>query len=194
VLHAWWGLNQTIKDICTRLADNGYTAFAPDLYHGQVTDQIAEAETLAGAIFENLDQARDEVAQAASFLYEHLGSPEDGLAVMGFSLGAFFALDLSNSAPETIRSVVTFYGTGPDDFSASQSAYLCHFAETDEFEPQESVDALAAALKAAGRPMTFHTYPGAGHWFFEPDRPDAYDPEAANLAWERTLAFLKQSR
>ena len=46
VLHAWWGLNDTIKAFCTRLAEAGFVAFAPDLYHGQVADTIADAEPL----------------------------------------------------------------------------------------------------------------------------------------------------
>ena len=73
-----------------------------------------------------------------------------------------------------------------------QAAYLGHFAEKDEFEPQSNVDLLEAALRRAGRPMTFHHYADAGHWFFEPDRSEAYNPAAASLAWDRTLAFLKR--
>ncbi len=45
-------------------------------------------------------------------------------------------------------------------------------------------------LRSAGRDMTLHIYPGAGHWFFEENRPDAYNAGAAQLAWERTLEFL----
>jgi carboxymethylenebutenolidase len=87
--------------------------------------------------------------------------------------------------------VVLFYGTGGGDFSSSKAAYLGHFAENDEYEPQANVDELEASLKSAGRPVTFHRYSGAGHWFFEPDRPQAYHPAAASLAWDRTLAFLR---
>jgi carboxymethylenebutenolidase len=48
-------------------------------------------------------------------------------------------------------------------------------------------------LKGYGRPTTFHIYPNTGHWFFEPSRPDAYDAAAAQLAWERTVAFLNET-
>jgi carboxymethylenebutenolidase len=51
---------------------------------------------------------------------------------------------------------------------------------------------LAEGLRALGRPATFHTYPGTGHWFMETDRPDAYNAEAAKLAWERTVVFLTE--
>src|SRR5437764_13369415 len=113
VLHPWWGLNDTIKAVCTRLAEAGFIAFAPDLYHGKVTDTIPEAETLSSALFANLDQPRADIAAAAAFLGARAGAPARGLAVLGFSLGAFFALDLSASAPDQVRSVVVFYGTRP---------------------------------------------------------------------------------
>lgn len=190
VLHAWWGLNDTIKAFCERLAESGFMAFAPDLYHGKVAVTIAEAEALGSALDANHLQARAEIAEAASFLDERTGQAEQGLAVIGFSLGAYYALDLAAAHPEQIRSVVLFYGTGGGDFSTSQAAYLGHFAELDPYEPLSNVNELEESLRQAGRPVTFHQYPGTGHWFFEPDRADAYNEEAANLAWERTLAFL----
>lgn len=191
VLHAWWGLNDTIKAFCKRLADSGFVAFAPDLYHGKVTDQIAEAETLGSALDRKIDQVRADLAEAVTFLRNHAGSDE--LAVIGFSLGAYYALDLSVTAPESIQSVVIFYGTGPGDYSRSKADYLGHFAEVDPFEPESNVSALEESLKSAGRPVTFYQYSGTGHWFFEPDRVQAYNPAAANLAWDRTLAFLRRS-
>ncbi len=190
VLHAWWGLNDTMKAFCTQLAESGFVAFAPDLYHGQVADNIADAETLGKALDANHLQAKAEIAQAAMFLKERAGQAGRGLAVIGFSLGAYYALDLAAADPEHIRSVVIFYGTGGGDFSRSQAAYLGHFAEKDEFEPPANVDSLEESLRRAGRPVTFYRYSGAGHWFFEPDR-SAYNPAAASLAWERTLEFLK---
>src|SRR5690606_8626926 len=122
------------------------------------------------------------VANAAEFLKDYTGSAS--IAVIGFSLGAFYAMDLSAKKPESVRAVVLFYGSGPADFSASQAAYLGHYAELDEYEPLEYIRETEADLKKAGRPVTFYTYPGTKHWFFEPDRVDAYNPEAANLAWE----------
>lgn len=190
VLHAWWGLNETTKAMCARLAEAGFVAFAPDLYHGRIASSIPEAEALAQALDANFVEARAEIAAAAGFLRERAEQPEEGLAVVGFSLGAFYALDLSAARPELVRSVVLFYGCGDADFSRSRATYLGHFAEHDPYEPAANVDALETALRQAGRPVTFHRYPGTGHWFCEPDRTDAYEPEAANLAWERTLAFL----
>ena len=193
VLHAWWGLNDTMKAFCTQLAESGFVAFAPDLYHGKVADNIAEAETLSEALFENPGLAKADIAEATTFLKERAGQSDRGLAVIGFSLGAYFALDLSVTQPEHIRSVVIFYGTRPGDYGQSKAAYLGHFAETDEFEPQPNVDNLEESLRRAGRPATFYRYSGTGHWFFERDRQDAYNQQAATLAWERTLTFLRNS-
>lgn len=190
VLHAWWGLNDTIKALCGRLAGAGFVAFAPDLYHGKIADTIERAEALGGVLDENHVQARAEIAASARFLSGQTASPD--LAVIGFSLGAYYALDLATYDPARVASVVLFYGTGPADFSRSQAAYLGHFAADDPYEPAANVDELETDLRQAGRPVTFHRYPGAGHWFFEPDRVDAYRPAAAALAWERTLAFLKR--
>jgi carboxymethylenebutenolidase len=196
VLHAWWGLNDAIKAFCRRLAESGFIAFAPDLYHGKVADNIADAETLGNALDANYLQAKAEIAQATLFLNERVGRIEEdagrGLAVVAFSLGVYYALDLAAADPEHIQSVVIFYGTGDGDYSNSRAAYLGHFAENDEFEPLSNVDELEASLRRAGRPVTFYRYPGTGHWFFEPDRPQAYNQAAASLAWDRTLAFLRQ--
>jgi carboxymethylenebutenolidase len=191
VLHAWWGLNDTVKAFCTRLAQSGFVAFAPDLYHGKVADNIPDAEALSRALDVNHLQAKADIANATMFLGERAG--QTGLAVIGFSLGAYYALDLAAADPEHIRSVVLFYGTGGGDYSKSRAAYLGHFAENDEFEPQSNVDELAESLRRAGRPVTFHRYSGTGHWFFEPDRLQAYNQAAASLAWDRTLAFLRRS-
>lgn len=189
VLHAWWGLNDTIKTFCTRLADSGFVAFAPDLYHGQLATTIPEAENLSNQL--DAAQARTDIAQAVNFLSEKVAPGGSQLAVIGFSLGAYFALELSNTDPGHIRSVVVFYGTGHEDYGSSRAEYLGHFAAADEFEPEANVNNLEKLLNEAGRPVTFHQYPGTGHWFFEPDRTQAFNREAASLAWDRTLAFLK---
>jgi carboxymethylenebutenolidase len=188
VLHPWWGLNDTMRTFCNRLADAGFAAFAPDLYHGKLATTIPEAESLSSAL--DADQAKADIAAAVDFLGERCAQADQGLAVIGFSLGAYFALQLSAADPARIRAVVVFYGTGSGDFSASRAEYLGHFAGEDPYESEEFVNSLEQTLRAAGRPVTFYHYPGTGHWFFEPDRLEAYNPVAAALAWERTLTFL----
>jgi carboxymethylenebutenolidase len=193
VIHAWWGLNDTARSFCQRLAAEGYTVFAPDLYHGKVATTIEQAEALGKVVDANPDAAKAQVDHAIVYLASRLDATHHGLAVMGFSLGAYFALVAASAQPQLVSRVVLFYGTGPADFSRSRAAYLGHFAENDPFESAELVNELESALSGAGRPVTFHRYPGTGHWFFEPDRADAYDAKAAELAWNRTIEFLQPS-
>jgi pimeloyl-ACP methyl ester carboxylesterase len=120
VLQSWWGLNETMKRVCTRLADEGFVAFAPDLYHGRIARTIAEAESLVGTL--DRHQGMAQVLEAAAFLRER--AHNDDLAVIGFSLGAFYALELSVADTAHVRSVVLFYGTRPGaDFTPSKAAY-----------------------------------------------------------------------
>jgi carboxymethylenebutenolidase len=189
VLHPWWGLNDTIRAFCDRLAAEDFVVFAPDLYHGQVVDTIPEAEAAVNALSRKAEQAQAEVAEAAAFLSERADGR--GLAVIGFSMGGYYGMALASAAPDLVRKMVIFYSTGDADFSTSRAAYLGHFAGDDDFEPRPYVDEMEEAIRSAGRSVTFHHYPGTGHWFYESDRTDAYNEEAAELAWERTLAFLK---
>jgi carboxymethylenebutenolidase len=191
VLHAWWGLNETIRDYCNNLAQEGFTVYAPDLYHGKLADTISAAEELNTSLNERL--TNDILDIATKFLVDNSPHSSKGIAVIGFSMGAYFALVLSARIPENIRSVVVYYGTGPVDFTGSKASYLGHFAEKDEFEPLSNIEELAAGLRKANRPVSFYTYPGTGHWFSEPDRLLAYHPSATAQAWERTLSFLQKT-
>ena len=193
VLHAWWGLNDDIRALCRRLAGEGFVAYAPDLYGGGAREwplatTIAEAEVLRDALDADPGPAEAAVAAGVAFL-SGVAPAGRGLSVIGFSLGAWYAYIAALSAPVVSR-VVAFYGSGPGDPGASQAAYLGHYAADDDFEPAEEVAGLAEALRAGGRPVTFHTYPGTGHWFYEPSRPE-FNAAAAELAWQRTVAFLR---
>jgi carboxymethylenebutenolidase len=202
VLHAWWGLTEPFRQVCDRLAEAGFVALAPDLYRGQTTAKVEEAHALAGALDQESERVRGDIRGAVRFLRQHgphtATTQADGrgtLAVVGFSLGGAYALDMSVTLAEEIAAVVIFYATYSGlDYRRARAAYLCHFAEDDPFEPAESVAEMERELQAAGRPATVYTYPGTKHWFFEANRPDAYDAAAAALAWERTIVFLNTER
>lgn len=190
LLHPWWGLNAFMKDVATRLASEGYVVLAPDLYHGPVATTVEDAERMATSVVpENVVR---EVGGATQFLLTHERATGSIIGVVGFSFGASWALWLAENRPADIAATVIFYGSSDLDFVKTRSAFLGHFAESDPYEPLASVRAMDKQLMAAGRSTAFHVYPGTGHWFFESDRPDAYHPSAAQLAWERTASFLKQ--
>jgi carboxymethylenebutenolidase len=196
VLHAWWGLTEPFQQVCDQLAQAGFVALAPDLYHGKTTASVEEAEALVEALNQHEERVRGNIAGAVQFLRQHeathLSDGRGKLAIIGFSLGGAYALDMSIRMSQEIAAVVTFYASYPGlDYSGTNAAYLCHFAEVDPFEPAESVAEMEQELQAAGRQATFYTYPGTKHWFFEENRPE-YDAEAARLAWERTTLFLHE--
>jgi carboxymethylenebutenolidase len=190
VLHAWWGLNETIRAYANRLADEGFLAIAPDLYRGTVVDTIEAAEQAVAKVAEPDAQAL--VAAAVARLRADDGELGRGIGVVAFSFGCGFALELA-AAGSGVDAVVLHYGTGGEfDWSGTKAAFLGHFAEQDPYEEPRYVEALRRSIEAAGLEVHFETYPGTRHWFAEPDRPE-FDPAAAALAWSRTVAFLREN-
>ncbi len=193
VLHAWWGLTPVFTQVCDDLAAQGYVALAPSLFAGGATaGTIPEAEALRDAQDETA-VVRPVLLASADLLRGLPGVSPSPLGVIGFSLGAYWAFHLSQARPEDVDAVVVFYGAGDGDFGNTRAAYLGHFAEQDPYEDLGYVRELEQMIRDAGREVTFHVYPGTRHWFVEPNRPE-YAPEAANLAWERTYAFLDATR
>ena len=189
VLHAWWGLNEFMRSFCDQLAHAGFLVAAPDMYHGSIARTIPEAKKMLSKM--KHEPANHEIAVAIGYLLNHPANTCRQTGLVGFSMGGYMALGAAQAAQFPIRGVVTFYAARAGDYSASQAEYLAHFAEKDPYEPKSGIKAFQKALNTAGRPSEFLTYPGTGHWFFESDRPDAYNPQAAELAIERTTAFLK---
>ena len=189
VMHAWWGLNDAFTGVADRLAAEGFVALAPDLYQGRVAKTIDEAKALRG----QLDLPKMEAAARAALgvLQAQPGVAPDRLGAMGFSMGGEWSGLLSEWYPEAIRALVLVYGAASAEFGAARAAVQGHFAEVDEWESLDYVREMEQAMRAAGREVTLHLYPGVGHWFFEPNRPDAYDAAASALVWERALAFLR---
>ena len=191
VLHPWWGLNEDIREICDHLAEAGFVALAPDLYDGRIATTIEEAEKFVEAMDE--DAARELTRAATTALLAHEACQGPKIGVVGFSLGAMYGVWIAHAQPDQVAAVVLFYGAGWVDQTNTQASYMGHFAENDPYEDADYLKQFEQKLREHGRPTTIHIYPGAGHWFFEPSRPDAYDPAAAERAWERTLAFLKET-
>lgn len=190
VLHAWWGLTPFFKELCDRLAEQGFVALAPDLYHGPTASTVDEAQ----ALIDHADwqQVGDTVMAAKDFLLGHPAQSAQRLGVMGFSMGAYWSLVAATRVPEQFAAALVFYGVGEGDWSKMQAKFMGHFSDVDAWEPLENIEAMQKDMLASGVQATFHIYPGLAHWFFENNRPE-YDPSAARLAWERTVAFFKEN-
>jgi carboxymethylenebutenolidase len=190
LLHAWWGLNPFFQGLADRLATEGFTVLAPDMYGGQVAQSVEEAQQLRAESNKGPATKSALLTGALDYLRRCAGKDHVRYGLAGFSMGAHWAMWLAANRPADIAAVVLFYGTRQIDPSKSQADFMGHFADTDPYVSGKAVADMEKRLKAAERTAEFYKYPGTGHWFFEEDRADAYNPEAAALSWERTLRFL----
>ena len=193
VLHAWWGMTEMFTGLCDRLAAAGFVALVPDLYDGRTASTIAEAEVLVKSLFSRQEEAEAAVSAAAERLLRDPALTRPRIGGIGFSMGAGYLMGLVPHQP-ALGAAVVFYGGGDLDAGLvrqTRVAILGHFAEKDDWEqPVEETLRVQDELRGAGMDVTFHVYPGTGHWFFEDNRADAYNGGAAQLAWDRTLQFL----
>jgi carboxymethylenebutenolidase len=189
VLPSWWGLKPYFKQVCDRLAEQGYTALAPDYYQGRIGNTIEETKALQ----EQAESDPDAMAALIKAAKDHLACLREGepVGILGFSMGTDWALITAAKDPD-VAATVLFYGGWSLDFSQMRSRVLVHCAERDEWFPFDRAQEMEQNMQAAGVEVQFHIYPGTAHWFVEADRPE-YDPAAASLAWDRTLEFLKGS-
>jgi carboxymethylenebutenolidase len=185
VLHAWWGLNDAFRGVADRLAAAGFLAFAPDLFDGQIATTTEDAQTVAEA------HEGDPVYAMVPFALERLASDPDRttgpMAVIGFSFGAWYSLWLVRQRPELVKAAIVVYGLGLAP--VEPAAVQVHRVPDDQFDADADYQELLADLRAGGHRFEAIEYPGTKHWFIEPDRPE-YDAAAAELLWERVIAFL----
>ena len=195
VIQEWWGLVPHIRDVCDRLAAEGFTALAPDLYHGRTvaTDEPDEAAMMAMAL--DLERAAGEMAQAGEYLAAHDSVRGKGLGVIGFCIGGGLALFLATVRPDLVKAAVPFYGILPrdrePDWSRLEAAVEGHYAEDDDMAGPQVASDLEDRLTTLGKEVRMFVYPGTHHAFFNDTRPEVYDADAARQAWIRTLEFLR---
>jgi len=168
------------------------------LYHGKVATRLQVAETLGSALDTKIKQAKAEALEAALFLKERARTSQRWPGRIGFSLGAYYALNLAAADPEQIRSGCALStadeGTMGSDFSASRADYWVTLPSWNEYETQATVDSLEASTTARRPPGDVFRYPGTGHWFFEPDRVEALQPGRGKPGMGAdALRFLKRS-
>ncbi len=191
LIHAWGGLNPFFKSVCDRLAKEGFVAMAPDLFEGQIATAPAAAKRLRAK--PKREPTNRTLIRAIEELSNHPAVQGSTIGVMGFSMGGHWALWLSQRPELPIGATVTFYGARAGDFTGSRAAFLGHFAEKDDWVSDAAPKKLKRRLEMAGRVAEFFVYPGTGHWFFESDRADAYNPQSAELAWDRTIKFFRKN-
>jgi carboxymethylenebutenolidase len=190
VLQEWWGLVRHIKNVCDRFAAEGFTALAPDLYHGKTTAEPDEAGKLFMAL--SVGQAEKDLRGAVTTLLQQASTKTVG--AIGFCMGGQLALFAATLNP-SVAACVDFYGIHPNvkpDYSKLSGPVLGLFAEKDQFVTPTAAKEVDAAIKKAGKRSEIHIYPNVDHAFFNDERADVYNKAAAEDAWRRTLAFLRQ--
>jgi carboxymethylenebutenolidase len=190
VIQEWWGLNEHIKEVARRFAGEGFVALAPDLYHGEVVSEPDEARKLVMAL--DMEEAVGEIRQAIDFLQqqEYVAGPKVG--VVGFCMGGGLSLQTAR-AEEDLAAAIAFYGTPLNAEQAKEvkAPILGLYGSKDGGIPVDNVKAMQSALDEAGIENTIQIYEGAEHAFFN-DTRRSYNKEAAEDAWQRTLAWFRE--
>lgn len=190
VIQEWWGVQDQIKGICDRFAAAGYEALAPDLYGGTVVpyhDTEAANREMKSL---NFVEATDQVVRGAA---QYLKATAPKVALTGFCLGGAVAVLGAARIPE-FAATVCFYGLPPASMVNSANVHIPlqgHFANQDDWCTAKMVDEFKSTLKKAGKSADIFRYE-AKHGFMNEQLVDAHDRKAAELAWDRTIAFWRK--
>lgn len=193
------GVDPFIRGIVDRLAQAGFAAIAPDLYH---RDPLPQDDGLTKMKRLLDEQILEDLAAATQHLRGLPEADPGRIATLGFCMGGRIAYLHATADPE-LRAAVVFYGgnimlpwgEGPSPFDRSaaiQCPVLGLFGEEDKNPSPDDVEKIDAELTRLGKPHEFHSYPGAGHAFLNDTRP-SYRPEAAADAWDKCLEMLRRA-
>lgn len=191
LIQEWWGLVDHIIELAERFAAEGFVVLAPDLYHGKKTKSPDEAGKLLMAL--NISEAAKDIVGASKYLQASPSVSPKKVGALGFCMGGQLALFSAIEYPGDIHAAVDFYGIHPRVEIKPENLKvpaLLHFGKRDKSIPEAEARELVARLQDAGAPVEGYFYE-AGHAFFNNTRPEAYVEADAQLAWNRSLAFLR---
>jgi carboxymethylenebutenolidase len=191
VVHEWWGLNSQIRRVARQLAQQGYVAIVPDLYHGQTAADAEAAHVLMRGLEEG--KTATDIDASIAWLKAQPRTRDARVGVMGFCMGGSIAQQ-TGMRSGAVSAVVMFYGSPvaePTRIAALRAPLMGHFGGTDRGIPAERVAAFEKALADAGKDAQIFVYPGAGHAFMNDER-DSFHPDASRQAWARSLDFLQK--
>ena len=181
VIQEWWGLVPHIKDVVDRFAAAGFTALAPDLYHGESSTEPDGAGKLMMAL--NLEQAGKDLSGAVALLQERSRATTRS-ASSATAWVAAWPSSVASQRPDAVAACAPYYGVIPwasaqPDWSAISATVVGEYAEFDDYAGPEASGALQAQLRELGKDATLHVHPGTHHAFFNDARPEVYDAAAS---------------
>jgi len=197
IIQEWWGLVPHIQEVVDRYAADGFTALAPDLYHGETTTEPDEAGKLMMAL--NLEQAAKDLRGAIAYLKGSDATSSVGAGVVGFCMGGGLALVVACNEPQDVVACAPYYGLIPwegaaPDYSKLSGPVHGHYAENDGFFSPAMAKALETELREThGKDAVLEVHPGVDHAFFNDHRPEVYAADEANRAFAETTAFLREN-
>lgn len=192
VIHEWWGLNDNIKMMTRRLAGQGYTALAVDLYHGKVATSPDSAGAYAREARSNMNRSIRNLEQAYQYLTQRFGV--NNVGTIGWCFGGGFSLQAALAMPEQIDATVIYYGslvTESSELETLQMPILGIFGAEDSGIPPSTVNEFQDVLNSLGKENSIHIYDGAGHAFANPSGT-RFNEEAATDAWQKTVSFFEE--
>ncbi len=189
IIQEWWGLNDNIKNIANRYADEGFIAIAPDLYRGKIAESPAEAGKMMESL--ELEDGLDIIDNTITTAQEKYGIAKFGIT--GFCMGGTYALQAACKL-EGLGASAPFYGDVPDEFTLKglKCPVIFISGTKDKWINPEKVAELEGTAKANVLPIESVKYE-ADHAFFNDTRPEVYDAEAAKDAWTRVLRFFNEN-
>lgn len=193
VIQEWWGLTDHIADVTDRLAAEGFVSLAPDLYGGRTTHDADEAGSMMMSL--PMDQAARDLSGAVDFLLGHDAVTSATVGAVGFCMGGGFVLMLAAQQGSRVSAAVPYYGVGPavpQTYAGLTAAVQGHYGLKDDFYPADDAKAQAEQIRTeSGAEVEFHFYDAAHAFHNDTNTLGTYSKEDAELAWSRTVDFLR---
>jgi carboxymethylenebutenolidase len=200
IAHPASGVAEFTQSIAGRLAEAGYAAVAPDLFH-RVTEDMLAGGSARNAFLRDPEIIAD-INATVDWLRGHPAIDSERIGITGFCMGGRVAWLAAATNPH-FKAVAPYYpgnlwvardaAQSPFHLSGNISCpMLTHFGEIDQNPSQDDMRKLDAELTRLGKPHQFYTYPGADHAFMDFAQPHRYQKEASDASWPRTLEFFAQ--
>jgi carboxymethylenebutenolidase len=193
VIHEWWGLTDWVKGETEKLAEQGYVALAVDLYRGKVTSDPEEAHELMRGLPD--DRALSDLKAAFDYLSTRKDVDRGRIGSIGWCMGGGYSLQLAIHEPRLAACVVNYGAlpTDPQELQQIGAPVLGNFGALDRGITPADVHAFEKTMNNLNKRVDVKVYDGAGHAFENSTNTAGYRPEAAQDAWNRSLAFLNKA-